>query len=46
MYDGMSNLSPPSPVIERGVALHKMIRTVTMALGGEAYLNFMGGCHC
>jgi 1,4-alpha-glucan branching enzyme len=28
--------------IERGIALHKMIRLVTFALGGEAYLNFMG----
>lgn len=42
MYDGMSALSAPSEVISRGVALHKMIRLVTMALGGEAYLNFMG----
>lgn len=31
-----------SPVIDRGVALHKMIRLITMALGGEAYLTFMG----
>lgn len=29
-------------VIERGLALHKMIRLVTMALAGEGYLNFMG----
>lgn len=29
-------------VIERGIALHKMIRLVTAALGGEAYLNFIG----
>ncbi|NJN43781.1 MAG: 1,4-alpha-glucan-branching enzyme, partial [Anaerolineae bacterium] len=29
-------------VIERGMALHKMIRLITMALGGEAYLNFIG----
>ena len=28
--------------VERGMALHKMIRLVTLALGGEAYLNFMG----
>eukprot|EP00887_Chlorella_sp_A99_P001269 scaffold14.g1269.t1 len=42
MYTGMSALTPPSPVVERGVALHKMIRSVTQALGGEAYLNFMG----
>ncbi len=32
----------PDMVIERGIALHKMIRLITFALGGEAYLNFMG----
>ena len=42
MYDGMSALTPPSPGVARGVALHQLIRAVTMALGGEAYLNFMG----
>ena len=30
------------PVIERGVALHKLIRLITLVLGGEAWLNFMG----
>jgi 1,4-alpha-glucan branching enzyme len=30
------------PVIERGVALHKLIRLATMVLGGEGWLNFMG----
>jgi 1,4-alpha-glucan branching enzyme len=29
-------------VIDRGIALHKMIRLITIALGGEAYLNFIG----
>ena len=38
----MSALQEPTPVIERGMALHKIIRTLTMAIGGEAYLNFMG----
>jgi len=28
--------------IDRGIALHKMIRLITIALGGRAYLNFMG----
>lgn len=28
--------------IERGVALHKMIRLLTLSLGGEGYLTFMG----
>ena len=30
------------PVIDRAVALHKLIRLFTLAGGGEAYLNFMG----
>lgn len=38
----MSNLSPMTPIIARGVALHKMIRLITHALGGEGYLNFEG----
>lgn len=32
----------PHLIIDRGMALHKMIRLITFALGGEAYLNFMG----
>ncbi len=31
-----------TPVIDRAIALHKMIRLFTLAGGGEAYLNFMG----
>ena len=42
MYTHMSNLSGPSAIIDRGMALHKMIRFVTHALGGEGYLNFIG----
>ena len=34
--------SPPHPVIARGLALHKVIRLLTCALGGEAFLTFMG----
>ncbi|MBQ9746779.1 MAG: alpha amylase C-terminal domain-containing protein, partial [Clostridia bacterium] len=30
------------PEVARGMALHKMARMVTMTLGGEGYLNFMG----
>ncbi|HEX8914525.1 MAG TPA: alpha-amylase family glycosyl hydrolase [Humisphaera sp.] len=41
MYWNMSKFRH-SLVIDRGVALHKMIRLVTFSLGGEAYLNFMG----
>ncbi len=41
MYSSMSkNVS--SIVIDRGIALHKMIRLVTSTLAGEGYLNFMG----
>ena len=29
-------------VVDRGVALHKMIRLLTFSLAGEGYLNFMG----
>jgi 1,4-alpha-glucan branching enzyme len=41
MYFGMQDQTP-NLVIERGLALHKMIRLITLALGGDAYLNFMG----
>lgn len=33
---------PSTPVVDRGIALHKMIRLITMGIGGEGYLNFMG----
>ncbi|KJK83366.1 1,4-alpha-glucan-branching enzyme [Metarhizium anisopliae BRIP 53293] len=42
MYTNMSVLSPLTPVIERGMSLHKMIRLLTHSLGGEGYLNFEG----
>ncbi|KAK3672890.1 alpha-1,4-glucan branching enzyme [Recurvomyces mirabilis] len=42
MYTNMSTLSEFTPVIERGLALHKMIRCITHGLGGEGYLNFIG----
>jgi 1,4-alpha-glucan branching enzyme len=29
-------------IIDRGINLHNMIRLITISLGGEAYLNFMG----
>ena len=31
-----------SLVIDRGMALHKLLRLITMSLGGEGYLTFMG----
>lgn len=41
MYWHMAK-ADPHPVIERGIALHKLIRLVTLVLGGEGWLNFMG----
>ncbi|MDQ3846077.1 MAG: alpha amylase C-terminal domain-containing protein, partial [Bacteroidota bacterium] len=31
-----------SLIVDRGIALHKMIRLITISLGGEGYLNFIG----
>ena len=42
MYTGMSRLFPKTPTIDRGLALHKMIRLITASCAGEGYLNFMG----
>ncbi len=36
------NRDSQSLVIDRGLALHKLIRLITFALGGSAWLNFMG----
>jgi 1,4-alpha-glucan branching enzyme len=41
MYTEMSVFSQ-SMVVDRGIALHKLIRFITITLGGEGYLNFMG----
>ena len=42
LYTNMSTLSSLTPVIQRGLSLHKMIRLITHGLGGEGYLNFEG----
>lgn len=42
MYSDMNKNGYPSPAVERGISLHKMIRLITMVLGGEGYLTFMG----
>ena len=42
MYTSMSVSSPPNLIVDRGMALHKLIRLITHSLGGEAYLNFIG----
>ena len=41
MYDSMEVWNQ-NLTVERGMALHKMIRLLTMSLGGEGYLTFMG----
>ncbi|KAK4100988.1 glycoside hydrolase family 13 protein [Parathielavia hyrcaniae] len=42
LYTNMSTLTPLTPVIDRGMAMHKMIRLLTHGLGGEGWLNFEG----
>ncbi|KAI8096943.1 1,4-alpha-glucan-branching enzyme GBE1 [Halteromyces radiatus] len=42
MYTNMSDLTELTPVIDRGIALHKLIRLISHGLGGEGYLNFEG----
>jgi 1,4-alpha-glucan branching enzyme len=42
MYDEMTILKPLTPIIDRGIALHKLLRAITFSLGGEGYLTFMG----
>ena len=42
MYHNMSVLSAKTPVVARGMCLHMMLRLLTMGLGGEGYLTFMG----
>ena len=41
MYNAMDIMSQ-NVVVDRGIALHKIIRLLTFAVGGEGYLNFMG----
>ncbi len=41
MYFHMAK-DDPNLIVERGIALHKMIRLFTISLGGNAYMNFMG----
>jgi 1,4-alpha-glucan branching enzyme len=41
MYTGM-NKAYHSIVLDRGIALHKMIRLITFSTSGGGYLNFMG----
>jgi 1,4-alpha-glucan branching enzyme len=41
MYWHMDKASH-NPIIDRGLALHKLIRLITFSLAGEGYLNFMG----
>ena len=41
MYFSMSKTTD-NLIVDRGIALLKLIRIFTISLGGEAYLNFMG----
>jgi len=41
MYDSMS-ATDQNPVVDRGMALHKMSRLATIGAAGNGYLNFMG----
>ncbi|MFY9116773.1 MAG: alpha amylase C-terminal domain-containing protein [Bacteroidales bacterium] len=41
MYTSMSK-DIESLIVDRGVALHKMIRLLTLSTAGDGYLNFMG----
>ncbi len=41
MYDSMS-VDSENLRVDRGIALHKMIRLITLATAGHGYLNFMG----
>ena len=41
MYFSM-NKSSRNLIVDRGIALHKMIRLITIATSGHGYLNFMG----
>jgi 1,4-alpha-glucan branching enzyme len=41
MYFSM-NVFEQNLVVDRGIALHKMIRMITLSLGGEGYLSFIG----
>jgi len=41
MYYDMS-LEIENPIIDRGIAIHKIIRLITSTCGGEGYLTFMG----
>ena len=41
MYTAMAK-NQQNLIIDRGIALHKMIRFFTICLGGDAWLNFMG----
>ncbi len=41
MYFSMS-VHQHNHIIDRGMAMHKMLRLITFAIGGEGYLNFIG----
>ena len=42
MYTNMLASDAQVPEVQRGMALHKVLRLVTFFLGGEGWLGFMG----
>ncbi len=42
MYDAMSRKNKDNLRVDRGMAIHRMIRFITMVTAGSGYLNFMG----
>jgi 1,4-alpha-glucan branching enzyme len=41
MYDNM-RIDSENIIVDRGIALHKIIRLITLCTSGNGYLNFMG----
>ena len=42
IYNGMSVFCTDNIRVDRGMALHRLIRLITLATAGNGYLNFMG----
>jgi 1,4-alpha-glucan branching enzyme len=42
MYDAMSRTHKDSLRVDRGMAIHRLIRFITIITAGSGYLNFMG----
>ena len=42
IYENMTKKETMNEETKRAIALHKMIRLISFALGGDGYLNFIG----